>query len=1384
MILRTLTRQFLKPLRKVPIRLVLVVPFVLQTCGAVGIVGWLCLHNGQKAVNDVARDLRSEITARIQLQLHSFLATPHLVNQINASAIRLSQLNTEELGVWERYLWQQIQLFDSVSYISLGTQKGEYIGVERLSSGTLRILVTDASTQGDGYVYATDSKGNRTKLVKVNPKYDPRQRPWYIATAAAGKPVWSEIYPVFAEQKLTITAGLPVYDKTQTLRGVLIADLVLSNIGEFLRGLKIGETGQTFIVERSGLLVAASSHEELFTTRDGVTQRIKASESSNTLIRATAQHLDKLTKNYSKFESVCQANCHIYTSFQIDGKRQFVQLTPLRQTSNKIPKYPNTGTPNPQIQNLPDWLIVVVIPEADFMKDIEASTRSTIMLCAAALLVAILLGLLTSRWIVQPIHRLNAAAIALSQGDWNQTVPVEREDELGVLAKTFNKMTRQLRLIYAKLQENLRELIGAQESLRLNEMKYRQLVENANSIIMRLDTEGHITFFNEFAQSFFGYASAEILGYSPIGTIVAPTDASGSDRQEMVRELLQHPEDYTRSEFENIRRNGERVWVAWTTKALRDEQGNLTGILCIGTDISERKRVEDELHKERRYLAALVEVQRRLLASRESENCFAEILEPLGQASGASRVYFFENHRGEGGRLLASQRAEWCAPGVSPEIDNPLLQNLPFEDLLPRWHETLASGQAIAGNVSEFSPVERQILQLPDIFSILILPLIVDGEFFGFIGFDNCTEERVWEVSEVNLLRAAAAAIALHQERNRAQEALQRANQELEIRVKERTAQLGESEARFRQLSEATFEGIVVHEEGRILDCNQAFARMFGCECGDITGTNLADYIVAGNRFFVSKKLLSNSEIPYESVGVRKDGATFPIEIQGKVIPQEDKQVRVVALRDITDRKQAEEALRESEEKFSKAFRQSPDAITITTIAEGLLIDVSEGFESITGYSRQEVIGRTTQDMNLWVRQSDRTLLVQLLGEEGTVHNLEVQFRRKSGEVIQGLLSAEIIYLGGKECILTVTSDITELRQAQETLARALEEQESIFEAQLDIIFVFDLNLRLVKWNKQMELVTGLSPAQLKGRSGLDFFAEEDRENIAQKTRQALSHPGESSQWAEAKLIAKGGVLLDYQFTGVPLRDHKGNAIGFTGAGRDITESKRAAEILRAERERSEQLLLNILPEPIADRLKRNPGSIADSFEEVTVLFADIVGFTELSASISATELVELLNQIFSGFDRLAEKHGLEKIKTIGDAYMVVGGLPVHRHDHAQAVADMALDMQREIASFSAATGCNVSIRTGINSGPVVAGVIGLKKFIYDLWGDAVNTASRMESHGIPGTIQLTAATYELLRDKYTCEERGVIHVKGKGEMLTYLLKGKKSDESGETRFL
>lgn len=210
--------------------------------------------------------------------------------------------------------------------------------------------------------------------------------------------------------------------------------------------------------------------------------------------------------------------------------------------------------------------------------------------------------------------------------------------------------------------------------------------------------------------------------------------------------------------------------------------------------------------------------------------------------------------------------------------------------------------------------------------------------------------------------------------------------------------------------------------------------------------------------------------------------------------------------------------------------------------------------------------------------------------------------------------------------------------------------------------------------------------------------------------------------------------------------------------------------LLAVEHARSERLLLNILPSPIAERLKADERSIADGFAEVTVLFSDIVGFTELSQRMSPAELVQLLNRIFYQFDALSDEHGLEKIKTIGDAYMVAGGLTDGNADHAARVARMGLDMLRIIEEVNRDTGHSLAIRVGINTGSVVAGVIGKNKFIYDLWGDAVNTASRMESSGVKGRVQVSRATYEILKDRFAFEARGLIAVKGKGEMETFFL--------------
>ena len=212
---------------------------------------------------------------------------------------------------------------------------------------------------------------------------------------------------------------------------------------------------------------------------------------------------------------------------------------------------------------------------------------------------------------------------------------------------------------------------------------------------------------------------------------------------------------------------------------------------------------------------------------------------------------------------------------------------------------------------------------------------------------------------------------------------------------------------------------------------------------------------------------------------------------------------------------------------------------------------------------------------------------------------------------------------------------------------------------------------------------------------------------------------------------------------------------------------------LRIEREKSERLLLNVLPKSIADRLKQGETTIADSFPDVTVLFADLGDFTRRSTEVPAPELVHLLNEIFSKFDWLAELHLLEKIKTIGDAYMAVGGLPTPRPDHVEAVAEMALDMQKVATKLNWGDGKSIDLRIGISTGPVVAGIIGSKKFIYDLWGDTVNIASRMESLGQFGAIQVSEPTYERLKDSYTFERRGRIEVKGKGQMTTYFLTGR-----------
>ena len=236
-------------------------------------------------------------------------------------------------------------------------------------------------------------------------------------------------------------------------------------------------------------------------------------------------------------------------------------------------------------------------------------------------------------------------------------------------------------------------------------------------------------------------------------------------------------------------------------------------------------------------------------------------------------------------------------------------------------------------------------------------------------------------------------------------------------------------------------------------------------------------------------------------------------------------------------------------------------------------------------------------------------------------------------------------------------------------------------------------------------------------------------------------------------------------------------SVAFTLLAVFAQQRNTALTALRAEQDRSEALLLNILPRPIAERLKAATGTIADHFDATTILFADVVDFTPLAQGLPPVEVVGILDHLFSHFDALVERHGLDKVKTIGDCYMAAAGVPDPHPDHARRAALLALDMRDEVATSAVAGRPGLELRIGINSGPVVAGVIGTKRFLYDMWGDAVNTASRMESQGAPGEIQITRATYELLKDEFDCRRRGTVQVKGKGQMETWYLVGPRSDD-------
>jgi signal transduction histidine kinase len=427
---------------KVSLRTVLIVPFVLQTIFAVGLVGYLSFRNGQQAINDLAVRLEEETSKRIQQKLDNYLFIPHQINQINSKAIELGFLDLNDFGKMGKFFHSQMKTFN-VGYINYGSTKEEFIGIERLNNNKMLINETLRNDTNIMSIYTTDDQGNRTGLKKIEPNTGISTEGWYADAVKARHAVWSDIYAWSDKPNvLSLSSSYPIYDRSHKLLGVIGVDLILSQIDKFLQTLTFSPSSQILILERNGALVAHSGSKNPFQITDGKAHRVQLHGVHNPQIQSVAQYLDK---NFGDLKRIKVAQ-----NIAIDSSvgRQFVHMAPWKDKFGL------------------DWLVIVIVPEADFMGEINSRTGITFMLCLGALAICSILGICTARLITKPLLNMTEAAQQIADGKLEQQIVTQDIVELNTLAQSFNRMSQQLKSSFEDL-----ELRVAQRTADLMEAK-------------------------------------------------------------------------------------------------------------------------------------------------------------------------------------------------------------------------------------------------------------------------------------------------------------------------------------------------------------------------------------------------------------------------------------------------------------------------------------------------------------------------------------------------------------------------------------------------------------------------------------------------------------------------------------------------------------------------------------------------------------------------------------------------------------------------------------------------------------------------------------------------------------------------------------------------
>lgn len=494
--------------RNLSLRTVLIVPFVLQIFAAVGLTGYLSLKNGEKAVNELALRLREEVSQRINLHLDAYMDTPKQLAQLNAEAIDMKLLDTNNREQLEQYFWHQVKTFNigmaMYGFTNGDFSSGGYMYDEDVPMKYVTLQHVNQAKYGNKNlrIWEADKKGNTTKKLAGDfGVYEFQSEFWYADGFKKPHLKWTGVYNWNVTPfPLAIASNRPIYNKQNEIVGVVAVEQRLSQVSDFLGNLKVSESGQTFIIENNGLLIGSSGDQKSFKILDGKPQRLKATESNNPLIQATARELD------ARFTNLNQIQTSQPFDFQLNGKRQFVQVTPWKDKDGI------------------DWLVVVAVPESDFMGQIDTNTRTTILLCFGALGLASILGIYTSRWITQPIFKLQQASEAIASGELEHPVEISNIQELGTLARSFNQMASQIKTSLTVLENRVSERTVALQAA-------KERADNAN----HAKSEFLANMSHELRTPLNG-----ILGYAQILQRSEPLTEKGSKGVEVIYQCGSH----------------------------------------------------------------------------------------------------------------------------------------------------------------------------------------------------------------------------------------------------------------------------------------------------------------------------------------------------------------------------------------------------------------------------------------------------------------------------------------------------------------------------------------------------------------------------------------------------------------------------------------------------------------------------------------------------------------------------------------------------------------------------------------------------------------------------------------------------------------------------